>query len=134
MARLYEALALANESSGTKNNFETFRNQFYQTYPQLVPYSSVKMKFKIETKTGEVESSKQILSDLNTFNIDLDTSGDNLPVLRINFSKTADNKDIVEYSVESPWATVIVKPSSIVYTDTKDVAKRLAYSIFNLKL
>lgn len=134
LARLYEALALANESSGTKGNLEKFRNQFYQTYPQLVPYSPVKMKFKIETKIDEVESSKQILSDLKAFNIDFETNGDNLPVFRLNFGKTADNKDIVEYSVESSWGTKIVKPSSIVYTDTKDVAKRLVYSIFNLKL
>ncbi|MDR1594137.1 MAG: hypothetical protein LBS43_06610 [Prevotellaceae bacterium] len=133
LARLYEALAMANEASGTKTNFEKFLTQFYQTYPQLVPYSSVKMKFKIETKTGEIESSKQILSDLNLFNIDFETSGDNLPTLKLNFGKTADNKDIVEYSVESSWGTKIVIPSSIVYTDTKDVAKRLAYSIFNMK-
>jgi Tfp pilus assembly protein PilF len=133
LARLYEALALANDASGTKNNFEKFRNQFYQTYPQLVPYSSVKMKFRIETKTNEVESSKQILSDLNTFNIDFETTGDNLPVLKLNFG-SADNKNVVEYSVESAWGTTIVKPSSIVYTDTKNVAKKLAYSIFNLKM
>jgi hypothetical protein len=133
MARLYEALTLANETSGTKNNLEKFRNQFYQIYPQLVPYSLVKMKFKIELKTNEDETSKKILSDLNMFNIDFETSGDNLPILKLNFRSTED-KNIVEYSVESSWGTTIVKPSSIVYSDTKDVAKRLAYSIFNLKM
>ncbi|MDR1169967.1 MAG: hypothetical protein LBK97_03940 [Prevotellaceae bacterium] len=132
LARLYEALALANDASGTKNNFEKFKNQFYQTYPQLVPYSPVKMKFKIETQTSEIESSSRILSDLNKFNIDFETSGENLPVLKLNFSKKGD-KNVVEYSVESSWGTAIVKPSTIVYTDTKDVAKKLAYSIFNLK-
>jgi hypothetical protein len=133
LARLYEALALANEASGTKINFEKFRNQFYLMYPQLVPYSLVKMKFRMETATGKVENFKQILSDLNAFNIDFATDGDSLPVLKLNFG-TAGGKNIVEYSVESSWGTVIVKPSSIVYTDTKDVAKKLAYSIFNLKM
>ncbi|MDR2383761.1 MAG: hypothetical protein LBD76_07775 [Prevotellaceae bacterium] len=132
LARLYEALALANDASGTKNNFEKFRNKFYQTYPQLVPYSPLKMKFRIETQTNNVESAKQILSDLNTFNIDFVKNGDNLPVLKLNFGST-DNKTVLEYSVESDWGTTIVKPSSIVYTDTKDVAKKLAYAIFNLK-
>jgi hypothetical protein len=90
------------------------------------------MKFRIETKTNEVKSAKQVLSDLNTFNIDFEANGDNLPVLRLNFD-SVDNKDIVEYSVESAWGTTIVKPSSIVYTGTENVAKKLAYAIFNLK-
>jgi tetratricopeptide (TPR) repeat protein len=132
LARLYEALALANDASGTKSNFEKFRNQFYQTYPQLVPYSPIKMKFRIDPRTNEIISAKKILSDLNTFNVDFVTKGDNLPVLKLNFG-TTDDQNIVEYSVESSWGTAIIKPSSIVYTDTKDVAKKLVYSIFNLR-
>jgi tetratricopeptide (TPR) repeat protein len=133
LARLYEAMTLANEVSGTYADFEKFRTQFYQIYPQLVPYSAVKMKFRIETETNDIESAKQILSDLNTFNIDFVTSGENLPILKLHFAKT-DNKDVVHYSVESSWGTKIVESSSIVYTDTKNVAKKLAYSIFNLRL
>jgi hypothetical protein len=132
-ARLYEALALANEASGTKSNFEKFRNQFYQTYPQLVPYSPVKMKFRIDAATNKVETAEQVLSDLHTFNIDFETSGDNLPVLRLNFGTATDGKTVVEYCVESAWGKMIVKPASIVYTDPKNVAQKLAYSIFNLK-
>jgi hypothetical protein len=133
LARLFEALALANDAAGTKSNFEKFRMQFYQTYPQLVPYSSVKMKFKIETETGEVENARKILSDLKTFDIDFDTNGENLPILKLDFSKT-DDKNILKYSVESLWGTKIVESSSIVYTDPANVAKKLAYAIFNLKI
>jgi tetratricopeptide (TPR) repeat protein/flavodoxin len=133
LARLYEALALANEASGTKINHEKFRNQFYQAYPQLMPYSDVKMKFKLEVETGEVESAKQVLADLNTFNMDFETGGENLPVLKLHFSRTGD-KNVLKYRVESSWGTKIIEPSSIIYTDTKNVAKKLAYSIFNLKI
>jgi tetratricopeptide (TPR) repeat protein len=133
LARLYEALALANDESGTKSNFEKFRNLFYHTYPQLVPYSPVKMKFRIETKTDDPESSSQILADLNAFNVDFVTNGENLPILKLHFSKKND-KNIMEYSVESSWGTKIVEPASIIYSDTKNVAKKLAYSVFNLKI
>jgi tetratricopeptide (TPR) repeat protein len=132
LARLFEALALANNASGTKENIEKFRNQFYQTYPQLVPYSPVKMKFKLLTETNGVETANRILSDLKEFNIDFVTGGDNLPTVKLRFDKTGD-KNIVEYSVESPQGTEIVETSSIVYTDTKNVAKKLAYAMFNLK-
>ncbi|MDR2026258.1 MAG: hypothetical protein LBQ01_01705 [Prevotellaceae bacterium] len=136
MARLFEALAMANDMSGTESNFEKFRNQFYQTYPQLVPYSSVKMKFRLEMQTDDSDnSSKQILSGLKGFNIDFETDGENLPAVKLRFSK-ADNKNIVEYSVESAWGTKVVEPSSITYTDTDaaNAAKKLAYAIFNLKI
>jgi Tfp pilus assembly protein PilF len=133
LARLFEAMTLVSETSGTSINHTKFRNQFYQTYPQLVPYSDVKMKFKLETETNEVESSTQILSDLKVFNIDFETDGENLPVLKLHFSKTG-NKNILNYSVESSWGTKIIGPLSIVYTVPKNVAKKLAYSIFNLKI
>jgi hypothetical protein len=133
LARLFEALAQANDISGTHSNFEKFRNQFYQIYPQLVPYSPVKMKFRLETLTDENSNSKQILSDLKDFNIDFETSGENLPIVKLHFGKTNDS-NVVEYSVESSWGTKIVESSSIIYTDTKNVAKKLAYAIFNLKI
>jgi tetratricopeptide (TPR) repeat protein len=133
LARLFEALALANEASGTNADHDKFRTQFYQTYPQLVPYSDVKMKFKLETETGEVENAKQVLSDLNIFNIEFDANGENLPVLKLHFSKAGD-KNVLTYSVESSWGTPIVGPLSIVYTDPANTAKELAYSIFKLKI
>jgi hypothetical protein len=132
-ARLFEALAQANDMSGTNGNFEKFRNQFYQLYPQLVPYSPVRMKFRLETQTDENTKSKQILSDLKGFNIDFETGGENLPVVKLHFGKKND-KNIIEYIVESSWGTRIVESSSITYTDTKNVAKQLAYAIFNLKI
>jgi hypothetical protein len=133
LARLYEALALANDASGSNSNFEKFRNQFYQIYPQLAPFSSVKMKFKLDVKTEDVESSKKIISDLNLFNIDFVTGGENIPTVKLKFSKSGDN-NVVEYSVESSWGTRIVEPSSFLYSDPKDIAKKLAYAIFNLRV
>ncbi|MDR1887333.1 MAG: hypothetical protein LBQ70_05390 [Prevotellaceae bacterium] len=133
LARLFEALALANDASGTNANGEKFGNRFYQTYPQLIPYSSVKMKFRLEVTESEGANSGKILSDLKTFNIDFETNGTDLPVVKLRFGKTGD-KNVVEYRVESSWGTMIVEPSSFVYTDSTNVAKKLAYAIFKLKI
>jgi tetratricopeptide (TPR) repeat protein len=132
-ARLCEALALANEAAGTNERFEQFRDQFYQTYPQLVPYSAVKMKFRLSVSIdNDGGDAKQILSDLNGFNIDFVSSGDSLPVVTLRFG--GGEKNTVEYSVESSWGTTIVERASITYTDPQNVAKRLVYALFNLKL
>ncbi|MDR1896195.1 MAG: hypothetical protein LBR10_05340 [Prevotellaceae bacterium] len=133
-ARLYEALAMANKESGTTKNFAKFRNQFYVTYPQLVPFSSVRMKFKLNTQIKGGEHSKQILSDLNSFNLDLVADDkENNPVVSLVFSKVGD-KNVIRYSVKTAWGTEIVENSTIIYTQPEGVAKKLAFALFNLKL
>ena len=133
-ARLFEALTIANEASGTTSNFEKFRNQFYQIYPQLVPFSQVKMKFKLQVETEGVESSKQILADMQSFNVDFVKGEIDVPIVKLSFGKTGE-KDVVYYSVESSWGTVIIEPSTIIYsgTNTKGVAKKLVYALFSMK-
>jgi hypothetical protein len=134
LARLYEALAMANKESGTTKNFAKFRNQFYVTYPQLIPFSSVRMKFKLNTQIKGGEHSKQILSDLNSFNLDIVTDDkENNPVVSLVFSKVGD-KNVIRYSVKTAWGTEIVENSTIIYTQPEGVAKKLAFALFNLKL
>ena len=132
MARLYEALTIANDASGTSSNTEKFRNQFYQTYPQLLPFSDVKMKFRLEIEDNDIESSKQILSDIYSFNIDFVKNEQDVPIVKLKFRKIGD-KDVVDYSVETDWGTTLIEPSSILYADTKGIAKRLVYALFNMK-
>lgn len=132
LARLYEGLTLANQSAGTNSNFEKFRNMFYQTYPQLLPYSDVKMKFKLDVQADEVESSKKIISDLNSFNVDFVKNEQDALVAKLVF-RTVGDKNVVDYSVETDWGTVIIEPSSIVYSSPEGVAKKLVYSLFNIK-
>ena len=132
-ARLYEALAVANEASGTKGNFDKFRTQFYKTYPQLVPFSRLKMKFKLKVENDNVKSAAKVLAELKSFNIDFaDESEQDIPTVRLRFGSQGD-RDEVKYSVETDWGTEIVELASFKYADSKDAAKKLAYALFNLK-
>jgi hypothetical protein len=132
-ARLYEALALANDASGTRSNFEKFRTQFYKIYPQLVPFSRLKMKFKLKTENGDVKSAEKLLSELKSFNIDfVKESEQDIPTVRLRFGRQ-DNRDEVKYSVETDWGTEIVEPASFKYANPEKAAKKLAYALFNLK-
>ena len=127
-ARLYEALALCasgNERAG-------YVNQFYAAFPQLVPFSDVTMKFRLETKGDDTSAAKQALAALKAFDIEFtaDNTSESPKVLLQFFNNGV--KDAVTYSVESSWGTVIVEPTTVNYSDPAELGKNLAYAIFKV--
>ncbi|MDR0560485.1 MAG: hypothetical protein LBG92_09950, partial [Prevotellaceae bacterium] len=94
-ARLYEALSLANSSSGTGENHAKFRMRFYTEYPQLAPFSKLQMKFTLKTEINDNETAKAVLSDMESFNIDFtDEKEKNVPVVKLSFGKIKDRNEI----------------------------------------
>lgn len=132
LARMYEALTVSSEASGTKKDVELFRNQFYATFPQLVPFSDVRMEFRLNVQSMDNPTSGSIVSKLKSYSIDF-TKNEAREVPRVNlqFSNNG-TKNTVTYSVESAWGKVIVAPKTIIYDDPSAVAQQLAYGIFNV--
>lgn len=68
---------------------------FYMNFPQLVPYSDLKMKFNLEvvnkTLTPEEED---IIEDLKDCNIEWVENDLNWPILKLNFTKKDKNKSV----------------------------------------
>ena len=127
-ARLYEALALCT----TGKEQESYVNQFYAAFPQLVPFSEVKMKFRLETKCDDNPAAEQALAALKTFDIEFTAdSRSESPKVILQFFNNG-RRDAVSYSVESSWGTVIVTPTTLTYTDPAEVARKLAYAIFKV--
>ncbi|MDR2563362.1 MAG: hypothetical protein LBC98_05400 [Prevotellaceae bacterium] len=127
-ARLYEALALCSTGSERAN----YVNQFYAAFPQLVPFSEVTMKFRLEVKGDDSPIAKQAVEALKS--LDIEFTGDNRSespkVLLQFFSKGTINA--VTYSVESSWGTVIVEATTLNYSDPEELGKNLGYAIFKV--
>jgi Tfp pilus assembly protein PilF len=133
-ARLYEALTLANESEKEYTKSDKFRLRFYSTYPQLMPFSNVKMKFNLKIETADNEISGRIMDDLKSFNIDFTgTPENNIPTINLHFEKI-NGKNCLKYYVTTDWGSAIIEPSTITYTKPEGVARKLAYSLFKLKV
>ena len=130
-ARLYEALALASKESGSQADYEKYRNSFYVSFPQLVPYSNIRMKFVLDVRDNNIKSADPILDEMKSFNIDFVTnSKEDLPKIVLQFFNNG-VKDAVTYSVESAWRRIIIEPKTIIYDSPEGIGKKLAYSVFN---
>lgn len=133
-ARLYEALTLASEAENEDAKSDKFRLRFYRTYPQLIPFSEVKMKFNLKIETSDSEISDRIVADFKAFNIDFtSTPENNVPTINLHFEKI-DGKNRLKYQVTTDWGSAIIDPSTINYTNPEGVARKLAYSLFKLKI
>lgn len=121
MARVYEGLALA--SSGEER--QGYTRQFYQLYPQLVPFSDLTMTFNLKAENSN--GMEDILDDLRASRIIF--NGNELsPTVSVNFSTQGESLDIT-YQVESAQrsfsGTLRIEPD-----ERKIAGKLLAYRLF----
>ncbi|MBS1557300.1 MAG: hypothetical protein JST69_01130 [Bacteroidetes bacterium] len=92
-ARTYEALALATGGAKREANIR----QLYLTYPQLIPFSGLKMKMQLDVDNPMPEAYRPILNQLKNTDIDFGT-GTDLPVVHLSFTPRGEALDI-HYSV-----------------------------------
>lgn len=125
-ARTYEALALA--TGGTKR--ETNIRQLYLTYPQLVPFSGLKMKMQLDVDNPMPEAYRPILNQLKNTHIDFGTSTD-LPAVRLSFTPRGEALDI-HYSVTvggNPFQQGVFRVEK---TEFNSAGLLLAYHLFGI--
>jgi hypothetical protein len=100
IARINEALSKAYAEKGNMESAHEHLMSFYTNFPQLVPYSDLKMKFNLEVvnKTWTPEE-EDIIEELKDCNIEWVENDLNWPTLKVNFTENEKNKSIV-YEVE----------------------------------
>jgi hypothetical protein len=128
LARLYEAIAICGK------DYDNNLYKFYMAFPQLVPYSDLKMEFYLDMKDNGNKTAKQVMDELKSCNIKW-TSNKNkeVPRIIIRFSEESDN-NMLTYKVESAWGKTIVSPQDISYSagTINGVGKKIAYGIFKV--
>lgn len=132
-ARLYEAMAKIYDNLGNKKDYFKYLNLFYVTYPQLVPYSKLRMQFRLEVENqSDNKEHIAILKELKDYNINfVDNNNDKSPRVILAFS-TKGNKKIVTYKVETYRGIDIVDEKELVYDKYEGVGRKIAYGIFNV--
>lgn len=123
--RIYEGLALA--SSGDER--ENYIQQLYKTYPQLLPFTSLEMEFKLQLPDELSEVDEEIVDGLSSTSIGF-SDGANVPVVVLSFS--SDNAKTISYAVRS-GDHVLTQGSLEVENDhLEDAGKLLAYRLFKI--
>ncbi|WP_147313909.1 hypothetical protein [Deminuibacter soli] len=128
IGRLYESLALANTGSANATAYRNYSNSLFDVYPQLVPFSGVRMQLHLTTTGLEDASTGSVISDLKDCNIDWNGQG-TAPVVQVSFKKKGDKYEAV-INVRSSIGKPLVTNERIIFKKTDGVAEEIALRIF----
>lgn len=131
LARCYEALNQCAVKNKEKFLSIETMNQLYEVFPQLIPYSDMKMNFKLNT-SGNID--KKMLSKIKAFRINWLTDSDpNVLIVNLDF-KQVNNKKSVVYSLSNSSGKIILPQQEYVYKNGEKEARNIMYGIFNIHL
>lgn len=99
VARIHEAMSTAYAEKDNKSKADKHLLEFYKNFPQLIPYSDLKMKFVLEVANSTLnEEQKKIIEEVKNCEVDWIASDTKWPTLKISFSEK-DKKPLLNYQV-----------------------------------
>ena len=130
LARLYQTLANAHQDDEDKSIYNDFRNKFYEEYPQLVPFSSIKIPMKLTVLGDADETTINIVEDLKSCNIDWQPlSGPNTFEAAINFTKKGKMYEAI-INVNNGVGDKLIVSQHLIFKSAKGTGKELALRLF----
>lgn len=132
LARAYEALAYAYKKNGDALNYQKSLLQFYKLYPQLVPYSDLKMNFQLVLESPQQD--KVLLSRLKACRIYWLEENSTLPkaTVHLSFGQNGESRFLRYYVTDASKGQKLIKETILHYTDSKEAALLLAYGLFDI--
>ncbi len=129
MGRLYEGLCRGSKSAGLRKDFDYYTNVYYEEYPQLMPFTNLKVKMKLVTSGETNAASAKVIEDLKKCNIDFVETGDaNTPVATLSFTERSGKYQISINTLSGSGKPVVNE--QLVFTKPEGVGIELALRLF----
>lgn len=132
LGRLFQQLSVNYGDAGRKSESDNMMYSYYTEYPQLIPFSGLKMKMKLTVTGVPDERTDQIRSELEDCNIrwlnTLDFSTVNAIVHFENKKKATE----VTYSVQNANGEVLIPEQRVIYKSARGAGKELALRLFGV--
>ncbi len=130
LARLYEGLSKGNDEYGNQRDHDFYSNALYEAYPQLVPFTGIQLKMKLNTGGVDDDNTEKVLQEIKDCNIDWTNDADaTTAIANINFSKRGDKYEAT-INVKSGTDKSIVSNEKMVFKQTEGAGKELALRLF----
>lgn len=126
MARVFESLAHAYNAENNKNKFAIYSNSLLETYPQLIPFSGLKVPVQLSVTGADNNTVKDIEHEINDCNIAFGNEGFKASVV-INKKTTAYEALI---TVRSSTGKTIVKNERLIFKKPEGAGKEIALRLF----
>ena len=131
LARLGETLAREYADEGEKDNYNRMLAFYYHEYPQMIPFSGLKINMKLNVTGLSDEATKKVRNELDDCNIHWVNDDSYVAIANIDFEKKK-NKYDVNYSVQNNAGITIVPSKKLIFKDAEGVGKELALRFFNV--
>lgn len=129
LGRLYEAIAKIYVKAKNKGNRDFYNNMLYETYPQLIPFSGLKLKLNLKISGGTDHVIHEVLDDLKDLNINW-VYNQQAPTVELNFEKRGE-KYQATIKVKSISNKTIVNNTGLIFQNADGVAGELGLRMFN---
>ena len=132
IARVNEALSLAYESLDKSEKSSKYLMEFYETFPQLVPFSEAKMKMKLDKGASEeLDITQSILDQLEDFDIEW-VEEDDWPQVTIGFEEEEEGLSVT-YEVTNAMNKESYFSGAFKVNKYADPSTELVYRLFGIK-
>lgn len=130
VARLFEALSNAYYENGDAANLARYRNLFLEEYPQLVPFSGLRIPFKLTVSGVDDANTKQVINEIKDCNIQwADNANSNTANASIYFEKRGD-KYQATINVQSGNGKKIVQNQKLIFKNPQGAGSEIALRLF----
>ncbi|HEY0298900.1 MAG TPA: hypothetical protein VGB84_06740, partial [Arachidicoccus sp.] len=106
-----------------------YNNLLLENYPQLIPFSGIKINMRLKISGINDPITRQITEDFENVNINWANNA-NTPLATIYFEKKGDRYQAT-INVLSANDNAVVSNSKLVFSTTENVAKEITLRIFN---
>ncbi len=128
-ARVYEMLAKSYDKEDNQKCILA-RNNYFDTYPQLVPFSGVTMQMNLSVSGESDDIITNVIKDLKSSNIEWTKETDpNSPFVKITFSKKGKLYEAIIY-VKSASGKTIVNNEQLIFKNAFGTGKEIALRLF----
>ena len=130
LARLYEGLARAYTDNGDQPKAEFYKNEFFQEYPQLVPYSGIRLSMNLSVSGNNDPVTREVIGEMKQCNINwVKEENYNTPQASVTFIKKGGAYEAV-FNVKTGSGKPVVSNGSMVFKSPEGVGNELALRLF----
>ncbi|HHP7240803.1 MAG TPA: hypothetical protein ACFCUD_03980 [Cyclobacteriaceae bacterium] len=131
LGRVYEGLAIAFERLDMSEESNNFKLKFYETYPQIVPFSSLNMDFNLVIENKSLsDGQEKIVDKIKNSAVNWSSSLNNdWPTLYLQF---VNGTDEINYTVEANAQKKF--EGKLVFEENDSRFKQLLYKAFGITL
>lgn len=131
LGRIAETLARQYDREDELGKYNTMVSYYFTQYPQLIPFSGLQLKIKLNMTGISDEVTKKIVKEMEDCNVSWVDGGNYAASANISFEKKKDKYEVY-YSVQNSAGKTIVPNHRVLFKNPKGFGRELALRLFGV--